>query len=204
VGLVLPLLIFADLFALYSYWREWDIRQVKLMLPMGVLGVLLGGFSLLLLAEANQNKLLSRIVGAFTLLFVIYKLVGGWLAALKYESRNWHGHLAGGLSGFGSALANMGAPPFTAYMLLQRVTPVSFVGTTTLFFAIINLLKLPITLLSRKVLDVHLLLSIIWALPLIPVGIFLGRRFVNRVNPVAFEWFMLVALAVLGVFMIVG
>jgi uncharacterized membrane protein YfcA len=202
VGLVLPLLIFADMFALYIYWKQWDARQVRLMLPMGVLGVILGGILLLALAENNQNDLLRRLIGAFTLFFVIYKLSSGWLAALEYHPRGWHGYVAGWASGFGSALANMGAPPFTAYMLLQKTTPLTFVGTTTLFFAIINLLKLPITLMSSKVLNLHLLASILWAVPFIPVGVWLGRRFVDRVNAKAFENMMLILLGAMGLFLL--
>jgi len=115
------------------------------------------------------------VIGLFTLIVVVYKVGGGFLTKLEYQPRNWHGYLAGWASGFGSALANIGAPPFTAYMMLRKVPPVPFIGTTTLLFAIVNALKLPITLLSSRVLDPHLLLSILWVVPLIPVGVLVGR-----------------------------
>lgn len=203
IGLVLPLLIFADIFAVYIYWKTWDTRQIKLMVPPGVIGTIIGGLALLALAEAGQDILLRRIIGGFTLIFVIYKVSSSRLSALAYHSRPWHGYVAGWVAGFGSALANMGAPPFTAYMLLQQIPPLPFIGTSTLFFAIVNALKLPLTLASNKVLDLHLLASIAWTLPLIPVGIWIGKRFVRHINPISFERLMLVLLAILGIFMLV-
>lgn len=190
VGLVLPLLIFADVFALRAYWKDWDMHQVKLMMPAGILGVVMG----VLLLATLDDLTLRRILGIFTMIAVIYKLTSDMLKSIKYEPRNWHGWLAGWASGFGSAIANVGAPPFTAYMLLQNVTPTSFIGTTTLFFAIINLLKVP-GFLGADVIDVQQLISIAWVLPLIPLNVWIGRKFVDWVNPRVFEWIMLVLLA---------
>ncbi|MCB9451911.1 MAG: sulfite exporter TauE/SafE family protein [Anaerolineaceae bacterium] len=194
VGIALPLLMFADLFALKFYWRQWDGQQIKLMLPAGLVGVLIGSLLLVTLANSGQNVALRRILGVFTLIVVIYKVGGNRLTALHYTPHNWHGYLAGITSGFGSALANVGAPPFTAYMLLQEVTPTAFIGTTTLFFAIINAAKLPGVLSSQNVLNLEQLVGILWAVPLIPMGVWLGRRFINIINPKAFENLMLVLL----------
>ena len=73
-----------------------------------------------------------------------FKIASDRLASLAYQPRKWHGYFAGWASGFGSTLANVGAPPFTAYLLLQpKMTPRRFVGTTTLFFAVMNLTKVP-------------------------------------------------------------
>lgn len=189
VSLALPLLIFADAFALWTYWREWDARYVRLMLPSAVIGVVLG----LLLLTTLPDLWLRRSLGLFTLLMVVYKVTSGRMAGFSYQPRDWHGRVAGGVSGFASALANTGAPPFTAYMLLQGVTPTVFMGTTTLFFAIVNLLKLPVVA-AAGLLNFPLLISAAWAIPLIPIGVWLGRQFVNRVNPQLFDIIMLVLL----------
>jgi uncharacterized membrane protein YfcA len=203
VGIVLPLLILADMIALRFYWQKWDWSLVRQMLPAAVIGVICGGVLLLTLANGGHNLLLRRVIGVFTLIVVIYKVGGGYLTQLEYQPRNWHGYLAGWASGFGSALANVGAPPFTAYMMLRQVPPIPFIGTTTLLFAIVNALKLPLTLLSSNVLNPHLLLSILWVVPLIPVGVLVGRWSVKRMNPVHFDRLMLGLLFILGVFMLV-
>jgi uncharacterized membrane protein YfcA len=197
VGIVLPLLMIGDVCALWIYWRKWEIKYVRQMLPMAVVGVVVGG--LLLRALAQQDSTLRRILGIFTLIVVIYKVLNGRLTQLKYQPRTWHGYLVGWLSGFGSALANVGAPPFTAYMLFQNLTPELFIGTTTLFFAIINALKIPIT---ASIIHIDQLISVLWAAPLIPLGVWIGRRFVNAVNPKHFEQFMVVLLFGFSLYML--
>jgi hypothetical protein len=198
VGIVLPLLIFADMFALYFYWRKWDMRYIRLMLPAAVIGVVIGS----LLLATLSNDALRKIVGAFTLIAVLYKAANDQIKSLEYVPRPWHGQFAGWAAGFGSALANVGAPPFTAYLLLQRdMTPITFVGTTTLFFAIVNLLKLP-GFLSTGVLDTRLLLSIAWVAPIIPFGVWAGRWIVQRMNAVFFERLMLAALFVMSLLLL--
>lgn len=194
IGVVLPLLIFADVFALYFYWRRWDMRYIRLMLPSAALGVIMGS----LLLAVLPNELLKKVIGGFTLLAVIYKLASDQLKSLQYSPRRWHGYLAGWASGFGSSLANVGSPPFTAYLLLQTdVTPISFIGTSTLFFAILNILKVP-GFVSAGVMDTPMLLSTAWVIPIIPVGVWLGRWILRHMPTKRFEQFMLTLLFVMS------
>jgi uncharacterized protein len=198
VGIVLPLLLFADVFALILYWRKWDTRYIRLMLPMGVVGVVMGT----LLLAALSNDVLRKVIGVFTLIAVLYKLGSGRLQSLQYQPREWHGYFAGWAAGFGSSLANVGAPPFTAYLLLQNdVTPTTFIGTTTLFFAIVNALKLP-GFLSAGVLNMPLLVGILWVVPIIPFGVWLGRWTIKRMDAKFFERLMLALLFLMSIFLL--
>jgi len=189
VGVVLPVLMVADVFALRVYWREWDMRYIRLLLPMTIVGILVGTWVLASLPDIA----LRRILGALTLIAVSYKVASARLTALAYQPREWHGHVVGAASGFGSALANAGAPPFTAYMLLQNIPPKTFIGTTTLFFAIVNALKLP-GYLQTGALNLQQFIGIAWSLPILPLGVWAGRKIINRMNPAIFEWMMIVAL----------
>ena len=198
VSIVLPMLLIADVFALWAYWKMWDMHYVRLLLPLTIIGIVAGTY---FLATLDDNTL-RRLLGLFTLGFVVYRVASDRLRGLEYHPQNWHGYLAGAASGFGSALANTGGPPFTAYMMLQDVSPRTFVGTTTLYFAIVNLIKLP-GLVVADLLDFSDLLQVAWALPLIPAGVWLGRWMVNRMNKTAFERFMLIVLAFAGVLLLV-
>lgn len=199
VGIVLPLLIFADMIALRIYWRTWDITLVRRMLPLGVVGTLVGTVLLAVL----PNNSLAKIVGLASLIAVVYKVLSPRLQRLRYEPRNWHAPVAGAIAGLTSALANAGAPPFTAYMLLQpNMTPQVFLGTTTLFFAVVNLVKVPGFLLSNA-LDLHLLAQVAWMMLLIPIGVFLGRQAVLHMNPRFFERLILGTLFVMSVYLLV-
>ena len=195
VGLILPLLLFADVFALYFYWRQWDRHYLLLMLAPGLIGVVCGLFVL----KDLDAVTLKRLIGGLTLAALTFKIAGSRLNSLAYRPQNWHGWAAGWAAGFSSALANVGAPPFTAYLLLQpKMTPRRFVGTTTLFFAIINLAKLP-GFMNIGILDIPKLLNIGWVFLLIPIAIVLARALIARINQQTFEWLMMIPLLLLSV-----
>lgn len=189
ISLALPLLLFADIFAIRLYWKQWDMRYIRQMLPIAALGVVIGSVLLWVLPDLT----LRRVLGLFTLSFVVYRLLADRLQSAAYSPRAWHAYAAGGASGLGSALANTGAPPFTAYLLLQDMTPQVFAGTTTLFFAVVNLLKLPGVIVGG-IFDINDLLQTLWVLPLIPLGVWLGRWMIQRIDKLAFERLLLVLL----------
>jgi len=198
VALVLPLLIFADVFALYFYWRQWDRHHIALMLAPGLIGVALGA----LVLHAIDAVTLKRVIGGLTLLALAFKVASDRVASLAYQPRTWHGYFAGWASGFGSTLANVGAPPFTAYLLLQpKMTPRRFVGTTTLFFAVMNLTKVP-GFIALGLFDYDRLWSIAWVFLLIPPAVLIARTLINHINQQVFELLMMVPLAVLSVYLL--
>lgn len=189
VGVLLPMLIAGDVFAVYSYRSEWDGRLVRRMLPAGVAGALVGTF---LLAELSPNAL--RIALAiFVLLLVAYKFVSDRFQYLRYQPRPWHAPAAGVFAGLASGMFNNGGPPFNSYLLLQKMRPRPFIATTALFFALLNLIKIP-GFLYTGVLNVPLLLSLWWVFPFIPLGIWAARWLISRVNRQIFEWIVVALL----------
>ena len=188
-GFTLPLLIIGDIFAVSFYWREWDWRLVRLLLPAALVGTLIGAF----LLTSLPDDILRKILGFLSLAVVVYKIANERLSTLEYEARDWHGWVAGFTGGFGSALANVGGPPITAYLLLQRMKPANFVGTLAIFFFILNIVKMPI-FGAGDILDIPLLLSIAWIIPLIPFGVWFGRRIIHWIDPRAFDIIMTVLL----------
>jgi hypothetical protein len=92
IGLVLPLLIFADIFAVALHWKRWDRRLVLRLIPGAVVGITIG---MLLITNAPTGAL-RTFLGIIVLAFTAYKLLENRiLAAIKYEGRSWHGLLAG-------------------------------------------------------------------------------------------------------------
>lgn len=189
VGVILPMLIVGDIFAVYAYRGEWDTPLVKRLLPGAIVGAVAG--TLLL---ANLPAGLVRVsLAIFTLLLVVYKLASQSIERLRYQPRPWHALVAGGLTGVASALFNIGGPPFNAYLLLNNTTPRTFVATTAIFFFLLNLIKVPGFLLAR-VIDLPLLASFWWVFVFIPLGSWAGRELVKRLNRQVFEWLVILLL----------
>jgi uncharacterized membrane protein YfcA len=189
VGVLLPMLIVGDAFAIYIYWREWDAALVRRMLPAGIIGALIGTY---LLAAMSPNALRVALA-IFVLLLVVYKLASDRITRLAYQPRRWHAPAAGGLAGVASGMFNNGGPPFNSYLLLQKMPPRLFIATTALFFAILNLIKVP-GFLYTGILNVPLLLSLWWVFPFIPLGIWAARWIVTHINQQTFEWIVIALL----------
>ncbi|MDZ4763909.1 MAG: sulfite exporter TauE/SafE family protein [Chloroflexota bacterium] len=204
ISLALPLLLVGDAFALWLYWNKWEWRYIRLLMPAAIAGIIAGTLLLTVLDDVTMR----RVLALFTLGFVVYKVWGEKHIGTRYTPHDWHGAVAGGASGFGSALANVGGPPFTAYMLLQNLSPIVFVGTTTLFFAIMNALKLGLFavvdaadipgLAARNLFNLSPLVEAWWVLPIIPAGVWLGRYLVRRIDKLSFERVTLVVLVIVA------
>jgi uncharacterized membrane protein YfcA len=189
VGVLLPMLMVGDVFAVYMYWKEWDLDLVKRMLPAGIVGALVGTF---LLSSVSTNGL-RIILGLFVLASVAYKFLSDRIQAIRYEPRPWHAPAAGLLSGLASGMFNSGGPPFNSYLLLQKLQARPFIATTAIYFALLNLIKVP-GFLYTGVLNLPLLFSLWWVFLFIPIGIWVARMTLTRLSSSAFEWMIVVLL----------
>jgi len=199
IGLLLPILMLGDVFAVAAHWRRWDTGLIWVLIPGALLGVTLGTFVI-----TNVSSLaLRRGLGVIVILFVFYRFferrILGWL---QYQARRWHGAVAGAMAGFTSTLAHAGGPPITIYLLMQDLHPRVFVSTAALFFAVLNWIKVPYYLYAG-LFDSELLWRMIWVAPLVPAGVWTGRLLVERVNKRIFERVLLVFLAISAVILLV-
>jgi len=88
---------------------------------------------------------------------------------------------------------NYGGPAFSSYLLLQKLKARPFIATTAIYFALLNLIKVP-GFLYTGVLNLPLLFSLWWVFLFIPVGIWVARMMLTRLSPSAFEWIIIVLL----------
>ena len=127
IGMLLPLLIIGDIFAVWVHWRKWEGRLIRILIP----GALLGTLIAMLFITSVSVDVLRKTLGVLIAIFVIYRLLGRRiLKSLQYTSRRWHGFVAGVVSGSTSTLAHVGGPPVTAYLLIQNLTPRTLVATS--------------------------------------------------------------------------
>ena len=194
VGLALPLLISGDIFALYAHWNGWDKHIILAVLPSSIVGILIGTLVLTNVSPA----LLEHGLGIVALLYTVYKL---WerrsSKPTSIEPRAWQAHAVGSATAIASALANAGGPIFTIYLLMLRVTPAIFVGTSVLYFALVNALKLPIYV-GAHILTPDSIIAVAWAIPLVPFGVWTGVILDRYIDMHTFENIILVLLALTG------
>ena len=198
IGLLLPMLMITDVFAVAAHWGKWEKKLLIYLVPASLIGITLGTA----LITSISSDALKTGLAIFVIFFVVYKLFEKRIqAALTYEPRNWHGGVAGAVAGFTSTLAHTGGPPISIYLLLQNIPPRTFIATSAVYFAIINWLKVPYYVYAG-ILHPQQLIEIAWLLPLIPVGVLLGRWLSVRINKATFDQVILVLLAVSAVLLL--
>ncbi len=198
IGLLLPILIIADIFAVASHWQKWDTKLIWLLIPGGIVGIILGSF----LISSISPLALKQGIGIIVILFVIYKLFERrWINTTAYHSRPWHGILAGSTAGVSSTLAHTGGPPIVIYLLLQNISPRVFVATSALYFSILNLLKVP-SYIVIGLFDFDLFRQVIWLLPLLPLSVWVGKVMAEKIDKVIFERIVLFFLVVSAFFLL--
>lgn len=202
-AILLPLLIVCDVFAVAHYRRTFHRRSIKLLLPGAAVGIGVGAafFGYF----ATNERVLQIGLGVLAALFVLYQVVRG-VVSEAIAGRHPHaseGVLMGALSGFTSTLAHAGGPPATIYLLPQKLPREIFVGTTVIFFAAVNQIKL-IPYVGLDLLTIGHLGTIAVLAPLSYVGVKLGIFLNTRFTDVWFNRIVYSVLLVTGVQLIVG
>ncbi|WP_375689303.1 sulfite exporter TauE/SafE family protein [Pseudooceanicola sp. LIPI14-2-Ac024] len=138
-ALLLPVFIVSDMVGVWLYRRDYDARNLRILIPAGLAGVVI--------ATALAPWLPAEVF-----------LIATGLIGLAYCTRAWFGRARNGpprsadvprgvfwgiLTGVTSFISHSGAPPFQTYVLPQKLPKLVFAGTTTICFAAINLSKLP-------------------------------------------------------------
>ncbi len=136
-GLLLPLLVVTDMFAVAAYRRHYSVRNLAILIPGATLGVGIGWGIASLVPESGVKLLIGVIGVAFVLQRWLRRDIGVPRPAHWGPGLFW-----GALSGFTSFVAHAGSPPFQVYVLPQRLEKMRYVGTSTILFAIINVEKL--------------------------------------------------------------
>lgn len=136
-GLLLPVYVLSDMFALYAYRQAFN-RRVLAILAVGVtLGVALGWMT----AAITPVWLVTIVVGAIGAVFAL-QLLAQRAAPPARPVQRGRGVFWGVITGFTSFVAHAGAPPFQVYVLPLQLPKLVYAGTSTLLFAYLNAIKL--------------------------------------------------------------
>jgi uncharacterized membrane protein YfcA len=191
-AIVLPILIVQDVVGVWAFRKSWDGRILALMLPGAVIGIALAYTFATRLPEAGMQILL----GLISVLFALRNLWlqrGGRVPAPADPPR-WFGFLMGIVSGVTSQIAHAGQPPFQIYVLPRRLPRDVLVGTTAIFFAAVNWIKVPAYLALGQFSRAHLIASAV-LMPLAFASTLAGVWLVRRVDADRFYgliyWLML-------------
>lgn len=211
LGVMLPILIVADTFAVYQHRHHQSWPHLRPALIGGAIGIVLGTVALLSLVAMDQSgsrqglvqDVLRFFVGAICLLLVLlqlFRLSGGKVPPMPDNRPT--GIAVGCFAGFTSTLAHAAGPIMSVYWLEQRMNKQLLTGSLVLFFIIVNLGKLPSYVLLNWITPATLIESALFALA-VPIGSLLGIAMHHRIPEKPFMAVMYIGAAAAGAWLIV-
>jgi uncharacterized protein len=191
-GLVLPMLIMADIFGVAYYHRSADWKTVLKVLPWAFAGIIAGLFTGKNISPVQFKQLIGILV-------IISLFVMIWLEIKKSARTDpvphkvWFAIPFGIMGGFSTMIGNAAGPIMSVYLLSMNLHKNTYIGTTAWFFFIVNVSKMPLQIwgwhnITLKTLGFNLIL-----LPAIAFGAFAGIRIVNLIPEGAYRWFVVAA-----------
>ncbi|PTS89907.1 MULTISPECIES: sulfite exporter TauE/SafE family protein [unclassified Caulobacter] len=197
-AILLPILIVQDVVSVWAFRKTWDRGLLKLMLPAAGVGIFLGWA----LAALVSTAAVELAVGLISIVFALQRLwaeraVKAAESLATTAGRPWLGALCGLAAGFTSQIAHAGGPPFQIYVLPRRLPRDTFIGTSAVFFAVVNWMKAP-AYLALGAFTPQVLATAGVLLPLAIASTWAGVWLVRRVPAEGFYRVIYVLLVAVG------
>jgi uncharacterized protein len=191
-ALLLPVLLMMDAVGLWT-WRGWyEPGVLRAMLPAALVGIGIGALT----AAVTPEAAVRLIVGLVALGFIA-RLLMRQVGRPGRQATWWAAWFWGTVAGFTSFVAHAGGPPFQVYALPLRLDPKLLTGTSVIFFAVVNAVKVaPYAALGFF--DARTLLTAAVLVPVAVVAVLAGAAVVRRMRAEVFYPFMYAMLALVG------
>jgi uncharacterized membrane protein YfcA len=147
----------------------------------------------------------NRILGAVILATVTLTVViGDRSSDIAERLPRWTVPLIGVVAGFATMIGNSSGPIVSIYLILGGLAKQAFVGTSSVFYLLVNLTKLPLHLWVWESVTPEMFLWSVKVLPAAIAGAFLGRWVLPRVPAKAFRITVLVLAALAALRLIIA
>ncbi|AFL99906.1 MULTISPECIES: sulfite exporter TauE/SafE family protein [Desulfitobacterium] len=178
-GILLPILLVGDVFAVWSYRKSVDWKKVFAPLPWALIGLFIGA----VVGKVINDQVFIILIG----IIIIFCL--GILMYTEKMGKNftvptgtWFYITAGILSGFATMIGNAAGPIFSVYLLALGLQKNDFMGTNAWFFFIINFIKVPVQIFAWHNIELRSFILTAVMTPIIALGAVLGFFIIKKIN----------------------
>ena len=194
-GVLLPMLICADVFAVIYYNRHAQWYIIKKLIPWMIVGVLIGVW----VGNDVSEIIFKRLMAIMIIISAIVMFYLEIRKSNKVPTNSWFGRSTGFLAGFTTMIGNLAGPISNVYFLAMRFPKNEFIGTAAWLFFIINVFKLPFHFFVWKTVTKETLVLNSVLIPAVIIGFFLGAYIVKLISNVNYRRFILIVTAIGGI-----
>jgi uncharacterized membrane protein YfcA len=187
-GLVLPMLIIADIFAVRHYNRHAEWKHIIRLMPWAAAGILVGVF----VGGIVSDLIFKKIMAALIFLGIAIMIWRDVRKTRSLPSGRWLAPATGTAGGFATMMGNAAGPIMSLYLLAMRLPKLNFIGTAAWFFFLVNVFKVPFHVFVWKTITVESAALDLAMTPAILGGVWLGIRIVKVIPENAYRVLVIV------------
>jgi len=195
VGILLPMLVMGDLFAVIFYRRNVVWKYLISLIPWVLIGILCGYVVLDLVSSDQLKPIIGVIVLSMIALHIWREKLGERFNELLPKTI-WFTVLMGILGGFTTMIGNAAGGIMAIYLLVKGLPKSEFVGTGAWFFMCVNLIKVPFYIHLGLITTTTFTFNL-WMFPAILIGAFIGVKLLPYIPQKIFQYLVL-GFAALG------
>jgi uncharacterized membrane protein YfcA len=189
-GVILPMLITADIMAVIYYRRNAVWKHIIRILPWIAIGIVIA----VIIGNLINNNQFKVVMVTIVWIMLILMINNDFRKKKDKEIHEnpFFGPFIGLAGGFATMIGNSAGPVFTLYFLSKRLPKREFIGTSAWLYLIINTGKLPLQALVWKNISIDSLMLDLIAVPVIAAGIFLGIYIVKLLPENVYRYFVII------------
>jgi uncharacterized protein len=189
IGILLPMLVVGDLFAVIFYRRSVVWKYLISLVPWVLIGIVIGYFVLNQINSDQLKPLIGVIVLTLIILHISRERLGEKFTKALPKSI-WFTLSMGILAGFTTMIGNAAGGVMAIYLLMKGLPKNEFVGTGAWFFMFVNLIKIPFYI-SLGLITVDSITFNAWLIPTIVIGAVIGIKVVPLIPQKVFQTLIL-------------
>ncbi len=193
-GVLLPMLIAADILAVIYYNKHVQWKFIKKLMPWMMIGVLIGVW----MGNSISGDLFKKIMAIIIIGSVILMFYFERRKSVNIPNNMWFAGSSGLLAGFSTMIGNLAGPVSNIYFLAMRLPKNEFIGTGAWLFFLINIFKLPFHIFVWKTVTKESLVINSIMIPAMVLGFYLGVRIVKLISNINYRRFILFVTALGG------
>lgn len=193
-SITLPILLVQDVVSVWVFRRAWDRHSLVILLPSALVGIILG----YLLAAYVSAAAVELAIGVISIVFGARWLWIHWRGVTRpHGSSDLAGMAWGTVSGFTSQIAHAGGVPFQLYMLPKKLERDVLIGTSSLYFAAVNWMKVPAYAALGQFTRANMATSVA-LFPLAVISTIVGAKLIRRISGERIYVLFYILLVVVG------
>lgn len=191
-GLIVPMLIVGDIFAVFYYNRHTQWKHIVRFLPWMMAGVLVGVVIGKDLPESTFKICMSIII-----LISVVTMYWWDRRPSKTVPNHWaFAGFTGIMAGITTMIGNLAGAFSNIYFLAIRLPKNEFIGTAAWLFLFINIFKLPFHIFVWKTITPDTLIIDLKLIPGVLLGLFFGVRLVRVIQDKFYRKLILILTAI--------